>query len=501
MKKMKRILAFALAMVMILAMNMTVFADNDTTPAKYSITINNAESGHTYEAYQIFAGDLSEGVLSNMKWGAGVTAAGQTALGNAATKAESLENATDAKTRAFAEAMSVYLGTASKSVNTATGDKYVMDGLDAGYYLIKDKDGSMQDSENAYTLFILQVTGNQEVAAKSDKPTVIKKVMDTNDSTAVTTGWQDSADYDIGDRVPFQLTATLPKNMDKYTTYKVVFHDTLSAGLTYNVDYTVKINGKEVDKENFTPAYEGTSLSFACNDVVALGATNNSTIEIVYSATLNENAVIGSEGNPNEVYLEFSNNPNNSGFGNTETGKTPTDKVIVFTYKVDINKINEKEEPLNGAAFKLEKSITGVAGNANQWITVKEYEAKEDQNAFEFTGIDDGTYRITETATPDGYNTIDPIEFTVVAEHDAAADEPKLKSLTGNKASGDVFVSAVTFEGNTSPTGTLSGNIINFSGSTLPSTGGTGRVLIYTVGAILAFVAGIVLVAKKRAAK
>lgn len=503
-KAMKRILALALAVVVVLTMNMTVFADNEGTTPTYAITITNEETGHTYEAYQIFKGDLSSaGVLSNIEWGAGVTDAGKLALGNAADKAKSLENASAATVREFAEKMNGYLGTPSISVNTATTkNEYKMDGLEAGYYLIKDKDASMDEQDGSYTSFILQVTNkNQVVNAKADKPTVVKKVMDINDSTGAVTDWQDSADYDIGDDVPFQLTATLPNNVDKYDTYQIVFHDTLSAGFTYNTDLAVYMDGVNVTSEfdsDVVSTDAGTALTFSCDDMIALGAKNGSKVVITYTAELDEDAVIGAAGNPNKVYLEFSNNPNHEGEG---TGKTPEDKVIVFTYKVDINKFDENEKSLEGAAFQLEKLIKGTEGKEDQWVLVKEYKVAAGQTTFEFKGIDDGTYRLTETVTPQGYNTIDPIEFIVKAEHKETSDDPMLITLIGNKTNGDVFVIPETIEGTDTPTGTMSANVINHSGSTLPSTGGTGRVLLYTVGAILVVVAGIVLVAKKRAAK
>lgn len=500
MKKMKRILALALAVVLTLAMNMTVFAEETTKT--YAITIKNAENGHTYEAYQIFAGDLSTaGVLSNIKWGNGVKDADKAVLGNAAQKAEDLATGTDVekelKAKTFAQDMKEHLGTAAKTVSTSENGKYVMDGLAAGYYLIKDKDDSMTGMDDAYTSFILQVTGDQTVNAKADKPVVEKKVKDINDSTESNlTDWQDAADYDIGDKVPFQLKATLPKNVESYESYKVVFHDTLSQGLTYNADYKVTIDGVECTN-SFQAAENATQLTFSCDDVIALGATNASEIVVTYTATLNEKAVIGAVGNPNEVYLEFSNNPNKGGEG--ETGNTPVDKVIVFTYQVDVNKVNPEEQPLTGAAFKLEKKLLD-----GTWSTIKDYANEKDDSitSFTFSGIDDGIYRLSETVTPEGYNTIDPIVFEVIAGHDTESADPKLLSLTGEVENGEVIVfTPELLEDTETPTGVLTTVVINQEGSTLPSTGGTGRVLLYVFGAILVVVAGILLVTKRRVNK
>ena len=432
MKRMKKIISLLLIAVMVLAMSMTAFAGEEgegtgTTPTTYSITINNSAEGHTYEAYQIFTGDLSGTTLSNIVWGSSVSEAGQTALGDAAAKAETLKAEADAK--AFAKEVAPYLTTAAGSASTVTDGKYVISGLAAGYYLVKDQDGSLTGDNDSYTEYIVKVVSNTTATPKSDVPTVQKKVKDINDSTDdAMTDWQDSADHDIGDSVPFQLEATLADNVSSYTTYKVVFHDTQSKGLTYNNNAKVYIDGKETNGFTVTATVNAdgtTTLTVSCDDVKALGAGNSSVITVEYTATLNENAVLGSAGNPNEVYLEYSNNPNKSEEGNNETGNTPKDVVIVFTYKTIISKVTKNPDydpevegseeyiPLTGAEFTLEK----YNKETGEWeaITVVKNEAG---TTFTFTGLDDGDYRLTETKTPAGYNSIDPIEFTVTAEHD-----------------------------------------------------------------------------------
>lgn len=486
MKKMKKMVSLMLAMVMVLAMTVTAFAEENT----YSITINNSTEGHTYEAYQIFTGDLSANkVLSNIVWGSGVSEAGQTALGNAAAKAETLKSEEDAK--AFAKEVAPYLTTAAGSANTVTDEKYVISGLAAGYYLIKDKDDSVPAGNDSYTEYIIKVVGDVTTTPKSDVPEVEKKVKDINDSTDdAKTDWQDSADYDIGDSVPFQLKATLADNVSSYTTYKVVFHDTLSKGLTYNNDAKVYIDGKETDGFTVTSTVNAggtTTLTVSCDDVKALGAGNSSVITVEYTATLNENAVLGSAGNPNEVYLEYSNNPNKSETGNNETGNTPKDVVIVFTYKTIVNKVDGEGDPLTGAEFTLEK----YNKETDKWeaITVVK---NDGGTTFTFSGLDDGNYRLTETTTPAGYNTIDPIEFTVTAEHDILSDNPALKSLSGKATTGEI-----TFTPNTTD-GSLSTDVVNKAGSTLPETGGMGTTMLYVIGGILVLVAAVILITRRR---
>ena len=505
MKHIKKLASLLLVLVMVFALATTAFAEETT----YSITINNSAKDHTYEAYQIFTGDLSGTTLSNIVWGSGVSEAGQTALGDAAAKAETLKTEADAK--AFAKAVAPYLTTAAGSANTVTDGKYVISGLAAGYYLVKDQDGSLTGDNDSYTEYIIQVVGNVTATPKSDVPEVQKKVKDINDSTDTTkTDWQDSADYDIGDSIPFQLKATLADNVSSYTTYKVVFHDTLSKGLTYNNDAKVYIDGTETNGFTVTATVNAdgtTTLTVSCDDVKALGAGNSSVITVEYTAKLNENAVLGSAGNPNEVYLEYSNNPNKSEKGNNETGETPKDVVIVFTYKTIINKVDSENKPLTGAAFKLEKLIKGKDGAAGTWTTVKEFTVDETTTSFTFSGLDDGQYKLTETKTPVGYNTIDPIYFVIEATHEVTADAPTLKALNayltdanGNKQTEMKDGESVNIDLGTVDltAGSITTTVVNKSGSKLPSTGGIGTTIFYVLGGVLVLAAVVLLVTKKR---
>lgn len=518
MKHSKKLASLLLALVMALSLAVTAFAAET-----YSITINNSAEGHTYEAYQIFTGDLHEvttgegeaatttKVLSNIVWGSGVSEAGQVALGDAAAKAETLTTEADAK--AFAKAVAPYLTTAAGSASTVTDGKYVISGLAAGYYLVKDQDDSLTGDADAYTEYIIKVVSDTTATPKSSVPTVEKKVKDINDSTDdAMTDWQDSADYDIGDSVPFQLKATLANNVSSYTTYKVVFHDTLSKGLTYNKDAKVYIDGTETNGFTVTATVNAdgtTTLTVSCDDVKALGARNSSVITVEYNATLNGNAVLGSDGNPNEVYLEYSNNPNKSEEGNNETGNTPEDTVIVFTYKTIINKVTKNPDydpkvdgseeyiPLPDAEFTLEKKILGDDPTTTDKVEAEYWKAiavvkSNNGTTFTFSGLDDGKYRLTETKTPAGYNTIAPIEFTVTAEHDVLSDNPALTSLSGNATNGEL-----TFTSNTTE-GSLSADVVNKAGSTLPETGGIGTTIFYVLGGVLVLAAVVLLVTKKR---
>ena len=191
MKLFKKIAGFILAFAMILAIAMpsVVMAEGNGSIGNGSITITGAKSGHTFEAYQIFAGDLSEDgkSLSNITWGSDVTEAGKTKFGDAQDKARSLEGNRPAAVT-FANEVSNYLAKPS-GTSVEDGGNYKIKDLTPGYYLVKDKDGSVT-GQDSYTKFILEVVGNDVSAqVKSRVPTSEKKVKDTNDFTGTTTGW------------------------------------------------------------------------------------------------------------------------------------------------------------------------------------------------------------------------------------------------------------------------------------------------------------------------
>ncbi|MGO5180980.1 isopeptide-forming domain-containing fimbrial protein [Catenibacterium mitsuokai] len=498
MKLFKKLASFILAFAMVMAIAMpsvVMAADN------YTITITPTTSDHTYEAYQIFEGKLSNDKLSDIKWGNAITEDGQTELKkeysatDAADLAEKLSefDTESEQIKAFAKKASKYLQnptTAKAEGNTAriTVNK-------AGYYLIKDEDASLDKKDETYTEFILKVVKNQTVAPKSSKPTSEKKVKDINDSEGTTmTDWQDSADWDIGDEVPFQLKGTVAADYDNYKVYKMTFHDRQSNGLTFDeASVKVYVNGNLVaDRTKYEVVTEG--LEDDCTFEVKFAdlkqipeVTASSTITVEYKSELNGNAIIGSEGNPNTMHMEFSNNPNDEQGG--ETGKTPDDKVIVFTYKTVVNKVNPDREPLEGANFTLKKRV-----GENKWVE-KAVVKNTAGTTFTFEGLDDGVYRLEETETPEGYNTMNPnpLEFTISATHHVTDDNPQLLTLSGKVETGDV-----TFVDNLVDC-SLTTNIVNKSGSSLPETGGMGTTVLYAAGTLMILAAAAFLVMKKKA--
>lgn len=395
-----------------------------------------------------------------------------------------------------------------------------LNNVPAGYYLAKDQRNVTGD--DAATLYIVQVVGNQVViiTRKAAKPTFQKKVKDKNDTDGTTTDWQDSADYDVNDHVPFQLTATLPtddKDFAAYKTYKLIFTDKQSKGLTYDdgnaessvSSFTVKYVSKDGTKtaildsnayiKAVTQATEAADGSFTItiNDVKSLALKDSSNADVTvaaggkfiveYTSMLNDKAVIGSTGNPNEASLKFSNNPNYTGEGsNSPTSEAPKDKVIVFTYRLNVNKTFDSGAPADDdmPKFKLyKKDSTGQYNQVGTEIALTKSGTTEVPTyTGSFVRIDDGNYKLVESHTPAGYNTAADTLFTVTAEHDVSSDDPKLTSLKINQIDGD------------KTNGTVQANVVNKKGSSLPSTGGMGTVILYVAGIAVFALAGVTLV-------
>lgn len=184
--------------------------------------------------------------------------------------------------------------------------------------------------------------------------------------------------------------------------------------------------------------------------------------------------------------MEFSNNPNVEQNGTTTY--TPWDKVIVFTYKTIINKVDSEKHPLAGAAFKLEK-VNKDGSNT----PVHEFTADGNTTSFEFKGLDDGKYILTETVTPEEYNTMDPIKFEITATHDVESNDPTLKELSGNKVTGEIEFTVAKKQGS------LTADVVNNKGSELPETGGMGTTVLYAAGTLMILAAAAFLVMKKKA--
>ena len=493
MKRVKRVLALLAAFALVLAMAVPAFADGAN---QYTISVPEG-SNHTYQVYQIFTGDYSAGKLSNVKWGQNSKNRGDgvnvdTKVAQSVLDELAAVNTTEATDADKLAVIKKYADLDSKEVATVTHSNSAK--VAPGYYLFKDTTATAENE-----VYITEVVGDVTIKAKnSNVPGFEKKLKDKNDTTDNDFGgWQDVADHDIGDEIPFKLEGTVPDDYAEYSKYYFAFHDKEEQGLTFNKN-SVKVylddneitTGFEVKTSNFAQG-EDCTFEVIFNDLKQIsGVHAGSVIRVEYASKLNQNAVIGGNGNLNKAQLEYSNNPRSE----TDTDRTVWDNVVVFTYKVVVNKYANsvgENNKLEGAEFTLTKKLKD--GTTKSIAVVK----SEGGVQFIFKGLDDGQYILTETKTPEGYNTIAPIEFTVTANHEISWDgagnrSDLLTSFSGTAASGEITFT--TDKG----TGALTTDVINKSGTTLPSTGGMGTTVFYVVGGGLMAVAVVLLVTKKR---
>ena len=250
-----------------------------------------------------------------------------------------------------------------------------------------------------------------------DKPDFRKQIADCNDSTGVRTGWQDSADYDIGDEVPYRLLATLPDDVTAYKSYGVAFEDKMERGLTFRGVTRVAVAGVELDETQYELDVDKDKHGFDLgirwggNGLPLTEALNGAAVEVEFTATLNQGAVLGKPGNVNKARLGYSNRPvvDAAGGPSEDEGMTPWDYAIAFTYRLGVNKVDREGNALEGARFRLEKQL---ADGSSKRIALS-----ASANAFSATGIDDGVYVLTETEAPEGYRLAEPITFEVKANH------------------------------------------------------------------------------------
>ena len=468
--------------------------------------------------------------------------------------------ANNAVATAFADVVANYVtddGHSTDGWTTANNDTpahYKITGLTGGYYFVKSANDA-DKTDVANTRYMLEVVGNATVAAKNGVPTVDKKVQNTNNTNK---DFADTTTAQVGQTVNFKLTGTLPSNYDYYKSYEYIFHDTLSEGLTLTTEQEkalfVKVYDSQADAKKdangtddntgvkltaksgntgdytvtVTPNNEAktTSLKIAFNDLKTIQRNNtalitkDSVIVVYYSATINGSATAGGAGNNNSIKLEYSNDPNKTG-----TGTTTPDNVSVFTFKLDITKTEKgADTKLAGAKFVLSTSadlkIDVTESDANLSENVKnslikvtgstpDYVINDGTNTsataqyimetasdgkLNITGLNKGVYYLYETKAPDGYNRItEPIkiEITEATTEKDAEGTFSVKTLEYKINDGDE-------QNGTTTDGVIKANVENTSGSTLPSTGGMGTKLFYTIGGILMAGAAIVLVVRKR---
>ena len=523
MKKTGKIFSLVMALL-IVVLSLSVMA---LAADSYTITIkgDNSTADHTYEAYQIFAGDLhdpspakeeaiQDKVLSNIVWGSGVN---QELAVNGKTLTETFDGKTaaqvaeDLKGIADARAFAKKIAPSLSSHTDSTGKN------DAGN-----------------TAYMMKVVGNVQATPKGEKPALKKQIKNNNTGMWSETG---NAAFQLGDTVSFRMVVTVP-DTSRYTDgYIYKIYDTMTEGLTSNVktveDFSIEIkndpnnkldskycslvtskimvDGKEVDH------FE---LSIDIKQAIADGVIEaGNDLCVNYTAVLNDKAdfyIIGEGKNTNTAYLEYSNNPNGEG-----TGKTPESSVHAWTFAMIVSKIDgTTKAPLTGAKFVLSRRAdlkvsdmqcdengnptvktdllpmyTGDSARAPYELVTAEKVAADNNITYTaelgdgivFAGFGEFTYYLYETKAPGGYNLLS--EPVAVTFHCSDTMDARLDPayITINDSANQI--TSMHFE------------IENKSGATLPETGGIGTTLFYVIGGLLVVGAGVLLVTKKRMGK
>ena len=540
MKATKRI--FSVFLTCVLAFTMAFAMGLTASAADYTITITKpaGDIDRTYEAYQIFQGNLDGNTLSDIEWGTGINGADflkelkknsdYEFCTDAKTVAEKLASFTENpdKAVAFAKLAGNFLATATAT--SSTGKITVP----AGYYLLKDVTTVTDD---ALSLNILKVVKDVTVNPKADHPTVDKKI-----GTDITSGVA-ANEATIGDKVPFVIASKVPQ-MQGYTKYFFVLNDSMTAGLTYNKDVAIKIGDTTLAADAYDVTYDDTAntMKIVIKNFIQYKSQADADIVVTYSATLNENANLSTnKGNKNTVKLTYSNNPNVDYKGDNEpdttdpVGETPEHVTVTYSTKLQLTKVNgaDPNEKLEGVEFQITGTSIKTAvskgeyfkqdaagtyyqlkdGTFTETAPTTETESKYVSNSVKyakvtdsteqtkmqkvtasgttdanglitFEGLGAGTYFITELKTLGGYNLLTaPITVEIKATPGTTSCTWTAK-VNGENATFEDDMVKLTVENN--------------KGSVLPITGGIGTTIFYVIGGLLVCGAVVMAITKKK---
>ena len=462
------------------------FAEGATT-ANGSVTIENVEGNTTeFEGYQIFSADFAtvEGktVASNITWANGSVKTaveevikeeepnykGKTAQ-DAADWITNEVTGTDETTRVDSNHIAYKIAAAVDNLTEkTTTTNGAASGLAHGYWLFVTKADTINEGE-AGTSPIFAVVGSTPVKVneKTGIPTVEKKIVSDADSKE-----HDAADSQIGQDVTYNLYGTVAENFDKYDTYFYQFSDKISKGLTLQKGAKVYLYKSRTDAKGDLARTEGKDITayfkeetpaeaaedgsktttWTCDNLKEVSdVTKDSYIVVSYKAQINKDAVVaGTEGNENTVTLNYSNNPMTS-----ERGETQPDTVKDYTYGLKINKVDlGTEKALKGARFTIQATTADDVASTNLYVqdngslgeTPKEF-VTNGEGIIEVTGLDAGTYTVTEVSAPSGYAKVDPFTFEIKPSMKDDDPDAGLTGLTGELTTGqgDKVIAGLTY--------------------------------------------------------
>lgn len=382
--------------------------------------------------------------------------------------------------------------TATVSADASNG-KYTatFTGIGYGYYVVAVPGATLANAKSQYATLVSVHSTKVDADIKGDLPTVDKKVQ--VDGTG-----KDATDAKIGDTLTFTLTSTIP-DMSAYDTYTFNFKDTLSKGLTFGQVKSVKVENvtltENTDYTVTTPtASNNNTLTVAMKDFKTKQQANaGKKITVTYTATLNENAVVGGAGNVNSAKIQYSNNPSTNG-----TGESEPSKVRVFTYGFTVDKYTgdqytDAATRLAGAEFTLAhkdgSAISFVqvsAGSATANAVYRVAKAGETgtttittpaNGKVVFEGLKNGEYTLTETKAPAGYNKLaSAIGVKVNGQNNGTDTTNATVTITYNNDNGNDY-------NQTASNGVIP--VQNKSGAILPGTGGMGTIAFTVIGVLV----------------
>ncbi len=512
---MKRVFAAAAAIATVFGLAATtVVTANAADNATLTVSTTDAKfAGKTVNAYKMFSATVSgDGKAVSytltdewkpfFKDGLGLTGVTDTNVNDKANEYVAKLKNDGTGLAAFATKASNWAQNTVNGIKTnktttvssnAAGGQYTatFTGLDYGYYVVAVPGATVADTKSQYATLVSVGSTNVDATIKGALPTVVKKVNGESATSAK-----------IGDTLTFTLTSTIP-DMSAYSAYTFNFKDTLSKGLTFKQVDSVKVEGAnssltEGADYSVTTTSETsgeTLLTVAMNEFKKQQANVGKTITVTYTATLNKDAVVGGHGNTNSATIQYSNDPSNGGFGESEPSK-----VRVFTYGFTVDKYTGDSYPdkavrLAGAKFTLApkdggEAIRFVQVNAGNATTNAVYRVAKDDDTVttttittpengkvDFQGLKNGEYTLTETEAPAGYNKLaSAIGVKVDGRNDGTDTTDATVTITYDNNNGSDY-------DQTASNGVIP--VQNKSGAILPGTGGMGTIAFTVIGVLV----------------